>query len=91
MDVFFGKASAEQNRLFNTLSLSEKIDRRKREFCSRRMRKEVLYVQIRFKETCLTGVRSNVQFYTRDSKIRTNPIHAGGTAICRLYAPRPIR
>ena len=70
MDVFFGKASAEQNRLFNTLSLSEKIDRRKREFCSRRMRKEVLYVQIRFKETCLTGVRSNVRFYKGDSKIR---------------------
>ena len=41
------------------------------------------YVQSRFKETCLTGVRSDVQLCTRGSKIRLNPIFADFRALCR--------
>ena len=54
-----------------TRRLSEKVAKR---VGARTMRAgeygRYCYVQIRFKETCLTGVRSNVQFYERDVSIR---------------------
>ena len=50
------------------------------------------YVQIRLEKTCLTEVRSNVQFCTGDSKIRTKSDWGGlrfGAMQAEIY-PQPI-